>query len=621
MPDLDITQYDVRPDLGLGRHMVLDERSLAYRRRYTGDPLHPIEWAPKIPVLNQQNLLSQGIHTSTLFDGVDDLDALGSCFPAGTRVRMADGSERAIEDVRLGEEVVTAEGNTGSVAQTMIRQHFGHLVKVRIWGHSHLRCTPEHPILTARGYVQAGDLQQGDRVAFPRYMAEQVTAIVPNDYIRVPQSAAAHKLPSKIELNENTGRLFGTYLAEGSCDASKVRWTFGNHEQGHRLVEETVRLLAAEWGVTAHVKEREGLNSINVTLFGTAWARLFTSLTGTGAIRKKVHPHLSGGPRDFQAAMIDGWLAGDGYVRADGGTAGSTISADLALAMYDIAQALGRRPVITVAPGKVNSAAKERQPSWTVTMAKNPADHTHNYSTQDDRHVWRAVREISTEEFSGPVYNLHVQGDESYVAEGVGVHNCTANAATALVSVLHSADTLAQYGLNTADPVAAEMWAIGLYADATTKDQWHDSQWPAIDCGSSGLGVAKALKDHGLIDQYGTATTAEELCQLLQTGPVLMGMPWHDAFSSPVGGQALLDEIPNWQASPVAGGHEVCITALETVALDETNGGLFYDHTVLRVQNSWSSSWGDAGSFRMSLALYQALRPQIDLVQPRLESR
>lgn len=275
MPDLDITQYDVRPDLGLGRHLVLDERSLAYRRRYTGDPLHPIEWAPKVPVLDQQNLMAQGIHTSRLFDGVDDLDALGSC---------------------------------------------------------------------------------------------------------------------------------------------------------------------------------------------------------------------------------------------------------------------------------------------------------------------------------------------------------TANAATALVSVLHTADTLAQYGLNTADPVAAELWAIGLYADATTKDQWHDSQWPTTDCGSSGLGVAKALKDHGLIDQYGTATTAEELCQLLQTGPVLMGLPWHEAFSSPVSDLALLDEIPDWQNSPVVGGHEVCITAIEEVAYDDGNGRLFHDHTILRIRNSWGSGWGDNGSFRMSLSLYNSLRQGIDLIQPRLES-
>jgi hypothetical protein len=273
MPDLDITQYDVRPDLGLGRHMVLDERTLAYRRRYTGDPLHPIEWAPKVPVLNQQQLLEQGIHTSRLFDGVDDVDALGSC---------------------------------------------------------------------------------------------------------------------------------------------------------------------------------------------------------------------------------------------------------------------------------------------------------------------------------------------------------TANAATALASVLHTADTLAQYGLNTADAVAAEMWAIGLYADATTKDQWHDSQWPATDCGSSGLGVAKALKDHGLIDQYGTATTAEELCALLQTGPVLMGIVWLDAFFTP-DPDGFIDSTPGWSTSAMAGGHEVCLTALEDVAMNAD--GTVADSTVLRFVNSWSTSWGDEGSGRLTVGTYRALRDQIDLIQPRLDAR
>ncbi|HEY9414459.1 MAG TPA: hypothetical protein VIQ30_06860 [Pseudonocardia sp.] len=78
MPALDIIQYPVRPDMG--RHLVRDPRSLAYRRRYAGDPLRPTEWAPKTPVLNQQNLLSQGIHTGRLFPGTgDDVDALGSC--------------------------------------------------------------------------------------------------------------------------------------------------------------------------------------------------------------------------------------------------------------------------------------------------------------------------------------------------------------------------------------------------------------------------------------------------------------------------------------------------------------------------------------------------------------
>jgi hypothetical protein len=204
------------------------------------------------------------------------------------------------------------------------------------------------------------------------------------------------------------------------------------------------------------------------------------------------------------------------------------------------------------------------------------------------------------------------------VEDADALGSCTANAATALISILRSPEDLTAAGLDVTDPAAAETWAIGLYSDATHRDQWHDQAWPSTDCGSSGLGVAKALRGRGLIDQYGHATTALELCRDLQNGPVLMGMPWPAAFFEPVGSLALLDEIPDWSSSPIAGGHEVCITALEAVGQDDR--GLIYDHTILRVQNSWSASWGDAGSFRMSLALYQTLRDQIDLVQPRLDA-
>ncbi|MCI3279208.1 hypothetical protein [Streptomyces cylindrosporus] len=196
--------------------------------------------------------------------------------------------------------------------------------------------------------------------------------------------------------------------------------------------------------------------------------------------------------------------------------------------------------------------------------------------------------------------------------------SCTANAATALVSVLHDAATLAEVGLDVTAPAAAERWAIGLYSDATHRDQWHEQAWPDQDCGSSGLGVAKALRHRGLIDQYGHATTAEELCSLLQTGPVLIGMPWFNAWFEPVGSAALLDDIPNWEESGLAGGHEVCGIALEDVVYDST-GGLDYARTILRPQNSWKRSWGDNGCFRLSLALYQRLRKQFDVIQPRLD--
>lgn len=218
--------------------------------------------------------------------------------------------------------------------------------------------------------------------------------------------------------------------------------------------------------------------------------------------------------------------------------------------------------------------------------------------------------------------NLTAQGIlTSALFEGVddvdALGSCTGNAATALVSVLHNADALAGAGLDVADAAAAEAWAIGLYSDATHRDQWNEYSWPASDCGSSGLGVAKALRTRGLIDQYGHATTAEELCMLLQNGPVLMGLSWYSAFSDP-GPGGFIDADPMWSSSPLEGGHEVCITALEDV-VEDASGGLDYTRTILRARNSWSRSWGDQGEFRMSLDLYQRLRSGIDVVQPRLD--
>lgn len=194
--------------------------------------------------------------------------------------------------------------------------------------------------------------------------------------------------------------------------------------------------------------------------------------------------------------------------------------------------------------------------------------------------------------------------------------SCTANSATALVSVLHDAATLAEAGLDVSDPVAAEQWAIGLYSDATHRDQWHDQAWPNTDCGSSGLGVAKALRHRGLVDQYGHATTAEELGALLQNGPVLMGTVWLDAFFTP-GPGGFIDADPNWPSSSVAGGHEVCLTALEDVSFNAD--GTLSDGTVLRFVNSWTTGWGDQGSGRLAVGTYRALRQDVDLVQPRLD--
>ena len=277
----------------LGRHYKWDSRSAAYPyvRAHDGTTADQL-WERMIAILDQGKT--------------------GSCFPPGTRIRMADGSERAIEDVRLGEHVVTAEGNTGRVLRTMLRDETGGLVRLVTWGHSHLRMTREHPVLTAHGYVPAGELQIGDEVALTRYAADYQMAIQPREMVR-KHGANAVILPDKIELNEAFGRLFGLWLAEGSADGTKVRWNYGGHEGG-TLVPETVALIRTALGAEAHAVQRPN-GCWWVTLYGTPWNALFKLLGGERVESKRPHPLLCAGMTEFLAAMLDGWLAGDAAAR------------------------------------------------------------------------------------------------------------------------------------------------------------------------------------------------------------------------------------------------------------------------------------------------------------------
>lgn len=363
---------------------------------------------------------------------------IGSCFPAGTLVRMEDGSEKRIEEIRTTDRVVTAERNCGTVLQTMVRRHCGELCRLLLWGSNALTATPEHPILTRRGYVAISELTPDDWVAMPRYAPEASTCVQTAQFITtryrvkhrrervfsaIPGKALSrgmiYPVPDVIALTPGFGRLIGLFLAEGSTDYGKMRWTFSLDEE-HTLVAEAVALLKSELDLDARVQYRRANKSINVTIDGVEWAQLFEGLCSTGAGAKSLCPELSMGPLAFLEQVLSGWLAGDGHERR-GGVDGVTISHSLAMSMFDIAQAVGMRPTMRWSLPSANEHAATRQTRWDVEI-HSKGD---NYRVeQTDTHVWRRVREVSRSPFSGLVFNLHVEGDESYVAEGVGCHNC-----------------------------------------------------------------------------------------------------------------------------------------------------------------------------------------------------
>lgn len=217
--------------------------------------------------------------------------------------------------------------------------------------------------------------------------------------------------------------------------------------------------------------------------------------------------------------------------------------------------------------------------------------------------------------------DLDVQGiDTSALVPGAqrvtALGSCTANAGTAALAFLLGAGRLAEVGLSATDAKACEEYAIRLYHEETVRDGLTGT-WPPDDTGSSGLGVARALKRRGLIGGYVHATTANALASLLQSGPVLIGTPWFQTWFRP-DRDGFIDS-GDWAHSPVAGGHEILAIGLDEVA-QTAAGDVIPQKTVIRLRNSWGTRWGLSGEFRMRMSTYVELRKYIDAIQLRAKA-
>ena len=199
--------------------------------------------------------------------------------------------------------------------------------------------------------------------------------------------------------------------------------------------------------------------------------------------------------------------------------------------------------------------------------------------------------------------------------------SCTANATTsALSNLLSESEFLSITGATGyTDVVNAEKWAIKFYHLCTDQTGDPSQEWPPTDCGSSGPYVVSELQTLKLAASDKIATGAQNIVSLLQTGGILEGGPFLNAWEDPpasgiVDGNGTASELQTQINQGVAGGHETFISGIVKLTLSST-GIVEPEKTLLKVRNSWSRAWGDSGSFLIHLSTLVALGSYFDFRQ------
>ncbi|HEU4439775.1 MAG TPA: DNA polymerase III subunit alpha, partial [Methylomirabilota bacterium] len=157
------------------------------------------------------------------------------CLTADTQVEMADGGRKAITEIRAGDLVLTKDGpyRARAVRPSGVRP----VGRLRLANGMSLRCTPDHPIFTQRGWVNAEDLTGEDFVAVARQVSSTAEARARRPVDLIPHAA------TRGPIREAVAKSYESLRAGCRALGVSYRLLFADSRKGG-IRRDTVRYLA-----------------------------------------------------------------------------------------------------------------------------------------------------------------------------------------------------------------------------------------------------------------------------------------------------------------------------------------------------------------------------------------
>ncbi|MDO5546813.1 MAG: DNA cytosine methyltransferase [Eubacteriales bacterium] len=365
-----------------------------------------------------------------------DIITFGSpCFPAGTLV-LTDKGYLEIEKILPGMKVLTHRGRWRKVTDAGAK--IGKTVVVK-GNHYGLECTPNHPIYSAVMYRKWKDKKTG----YVRYVsdkkewtpAENMSGrlwAVPHRFepisIPRPQHDGTPNLKDLPSFSEEFFYLVGRWLGDGWVRDGQRAGRPEGQCSGTVIIcagyEKEEKLKSAVEAVVENYCVERCRTAVKYKFTSLLLCEWLTDNFGKYAHGKEIPSWAFSMPESWRKALLQGVMDTDGHQSTETTYRITTVSKKMAHGLRLLGETLGYSSTVyhvKMPPTCVIEGRRCRQRDQYVAQLVVPIKRSR---LSDELHSWYRVRKIRPTGEEKLVYNLTVDEDNSYVAEGIVVHNC-----------------------------------------------------------------------------------------------------------------------------------------------------------------------------------------------------
>ena len=396
------------------------------------------------------------------------------CFPPGQKVKTPFGLHN-IETIDENHYVYSGTGNIRKVLAAHTRSYAGDLIDVttrklggivsltadhklkifrpktiytrktkqfyRLCRKAVLRGTVKNASDAARKYgdiveITAGDLQVADFVFYPIDTSVlDMRSLHLEDYETKEYTFGPKpkNIPLHLPVSDELLKIIGYWIAEGSSHRAYIRFSLGDHEKefAREIAQLIKKIFGLEVGIHVRSSQKAGKTGIEITACHARLADIFENLCGKGAEHKHmpfVFQVIS--PRK-QKVLLNAVVKGDGHSFIPHRSKKmhksiTTVSRVLAEQVVDILLRNDLSPSLGVQKAKKDEVGVHHKEAYTIVWSEEAKpQHNFIYQDLDGKHYWLLpIKKLSRRRYVGPVFNLTVEKDHSYVASHFAVANC-----------------------------------------------------------------------------------------------------------------------------------------------------------------------------------------------------